>query len=181
MRSKFTPIAFIFLLFLVVSCGNSDSNKARNSSGSGKDTVSEELLIDVDADSIQDVILSYKGDKAVLVNVWATWCIPCIEEFPEIVEIQEEYKDELQVVFVSADFPEDRQRAVKFLKEHNVDWTTYFKDAKDEPFINALSKEWSGALPFTKIISTNGEEVAHWENKASFDKFNTHVKQAIKL
>lgn len=144
------------------------------------DGVPQELLVNVDAKEIGEVIASHEGEKAVLVNVWATWCVPCIEEFPEIVKIQRRYPQKLQVVFISADFPENRSRAVKFLKEHNVDWTTYFKDAKDEPFINALSPDWSGALPFTKIINRQGEEVTHWENKADFDTFNKYVQQAIK-
>lgn len=139
----------------------------------------EPLLKDVNGEELQQVINSYKGQKAVLVNVWATWCAPCIEEFPEIVKIQRKYKDQLQVVFISADFPESRDRALEFLKKQEVDWTTYFKTDKDQQFIEAISNKWTGALPFTKIISKEGEVTASWENSASFSKFDKHVKQAL--
>lgn len=137
------------------------------------------LLKDVDGKELQQIINSYKGQKVVLVNVWATWCAPCIEEFPEIVKIQRKYEDQLHVVFVSADFPESRDRAMEFLKKQKVDWTTYFKTGKDQQFIEAISKDWTGALPFTKVISKDGKVTASWENSASFSKFDKHVKQAL--
>lgn len=137
------------------------------------------LLKDVDGEELSEVIESYKGEKAVLINVWATWCAPCIEEFPDIVEIQRKYEDQLRVIFISADFPDSRDRALKFLEDHNVDWTTYFKSGKDQQFIEALSDDWSGALPFTKILNKQGEVVASWENSASFSKFDKYVKQAL--
>lgn len=171
---------FLLMSVMIVSCSQTTSKESSpRQEVASQQAEPDTLLKNVDDQEIQEVISSYKGDKAVLVNVWATWCVPCVEEFPEIVDIQRKYPEELQVVFISADFPDDRDRAVQFLKDHDVDWTTYYKDAKDEPFINALSPDWSGALPFTKIINKEGEEVAHWENKATFDTFNKHVQQAI--
>ncbi|MDX1586655.1 MAG: TlpA disulfide reductase family protein [Balneolaceae bacterium] len=140
---------------------------------------SEPLLKDVNAEELERIIDSFAGEKAVLINVWATWCAPCIEEFPEIVRIQRKYKDRLRVVFISADFPDSRNRARQFLKEQGVDWTTYFKTGSDQEFIETLSKEWTGALPFTKILDRQGEAVASWENSATFSKFERHVKQAL--
>lgn len=139
----------------------------------------EELLVDASGEEIQQIVESFEGDRAVLLNVWATWCAPCVEEFPEIVKIQRKYEDELQVIFVSADFPDSRDRALKFLKEQGVDWTTYFKTGKDMPFIEALSDEWSGALPFTKIVNKNGEVTASWQSSATFSKFESEVQKAI--
>ena len=176
MKRLFFFMLLVVVVFSVMNCSNSPDEPEVKTANEKKTP----LLEDVDGEALQQIINSYKGKKAVLVNVWATWCVPCVEEFPEIVKIQRKYPKELRVIFVSADFPEDRSRAKKFLKDHNVDWTTYFKTAKDEAFINSLSKDWTGALPFSKIIDRKGNEVAHWENKASFDTFNKHVKQAIK-
>ncbi|WP_176466166.1 TlpA family protein disulfide reductase [Aliifodinibius salipaludis] len=145
----------------------------------GQGLQDEELLKDVSANDIQEVISSYKGDKAVLINVWATWCAPCIEEFPHIVELQQKYEDDLHVVFVSADFPKQREKALEFLRAQNVDWPTYFKTGKDQPFIEALSDDWSGALPFTKILNNDGAVVASWEQGAGYEKFERFTKKAI--
>jgi thiol-disulfide isomerase/thioredoxin len=138
-----------------------------------------ELLKNASGQDLQKVIRSYQGDKAVLINVWATWCAPCIEEFPYIVDLQQKYEDQLQVVFVSADFPSQREKALDFLQEQDVDWTTYFKTGKDQPFIEALSDNWSGALPFTKILDAEGKLVASWEQGAEYDKFERYIKKAI--
>lgn len=137
------------------------------------------LLEDATGEELNTIIESYEGKKAVLVNVWATWCVPCVEEFPEIVELQHKYEELLQVVFISADFPDSRDRALEFLKKQEVNWTTYFKRGSDQEFIEAISGDWSGALPFTKIIKKNGEVVDSWEGKASYSKFEQHIKQAI--
>lgn len=137
------------------------------------------LLKEVDAEKLREVIESYKGKKAVLVNLWATWCGPCVEEFPDIVKLQNIYEDRLQVIFVSADF--EKEPAIRFLREQGVDWTTYFKTGKDQVFINSLSKKWTGAMPFTKIIDKQGNVVNSWESKAEFDRFEYNIKKAIKL
>lgn len=140
---------------------------------------SDSLLKDVTGSELQEIIESYQGEKAVLVNIWATWCAPCIEEFPEIVKLQRNYPDQLKVIFVSGDFPQSRDKALAFLKDQNVDWTTYFKTGKDQQFIEAISQEWTGALPFTKIIGMNGEVIDSWEQSASYEKFERHVNTAI--
>lgn len=147
-----------------------------NEAGSAKP---DPLLKDVSATELKKIIESYEGERALLINVWATWCAPCIEEFPEIVKIQRKYEDRLRVIFISADFPDSRERALQFLEEQNVDWTTYFKTGDDQQFIETISDEWTGALPFTKILDEEGKVVASWENSASFSKFDNHVKQAL--
>lgn len=138
------------------------------------------LLVNIKPNSLDSLISSYQGEKAVLVNIWATWCGPCVEEFPEIVKLQNNYPEDLQVVFISTDFTKDRERVITFLKEHHVDWTTYFKRGNDQKFIRTIDQDWSGALPFTKIYSRDGSVVASWYNKAPYEKFEKHIKQAIK-
>lgn len=162
----------IILLVLVVFFHISASEGFSQSSG-------QPLLKDADGEQLAKVVDSYRGQKAVLLNVWATWCAPCIEEFPEIVKIKHKYEEELQVIFVSADFPDSRQQALDFLEKQNVDWTTYFKSGNDQDFIAAISENWTGALPYTKIIDSEGRVVSSWENSASFSKFDKHVKKAL--
>lgn len=168
---KFKDFVLTLFVFFITSafCGQIGFAQSTDTS----------LLKDIGGEELNQIVKSYEGDKAVLLNVWATWCAPCIEEFPEIVKIQRKYDEELQVIFISADFPDSRQRALEFLQKQQVDWTTYFKTGKDQDFIEAISEEWTGALPFTKIIDKEGRVVASWENSASFSKFDKHVKQAL--
>jgi len=169
--TNFTALSLACILLLVACSSHNEPEQSRKES--------QPLLKDLKAEQIDSLITSYKGEKALLVNVWATWCGPCVEEFPHIVELQKKYADRLHVLFISADFKEDRDRALKFLQNHNVNWTTYFKIGKDQKFINELSGEWSGALPFTKMIAKNGEVVSSWENSADFDTFENEIQRTL--
>lgn len=148
-----------------------------NQYATAQESAEQPKLEEVNGQQLQQVINSYEGEKVVLVNMWATWCGPCVEEFPHILELQQKYEDQLQVIFVSADFDKDTARG--FLKEQGVNWTTYFKTGNDQDFINSLSDKWTGAMPFTKIINKQGELVASWENKADLETFESNVKQAL--
>lgn len=137
------------------------------------------VLIDADATEIMDVVRAEKGKQPVLINFWATWCAPCIEEFPYIMELKEEYEGEFKLIFVSGDFPQQRADAEVFLKEQGVDFTTYFKTGKDNEFIQTISSEWTGALPFTIIFDANGEVSSSWEGKAEKEQFESELIKVI--
>ena len=65
--------------------------------------------------------LSDLKGKTVLVSFWATWCEPCREEMPLLVELYKKYKDRgLEIVAVSSDLPEDRSKVVEFAKQYNL-------------------------------------------------------------
>lgn len=143
------------------------------------DQVSSLPVLPVKADDISGLVIEHSGQKAVLMNVWATWCIPCIEEFPYIVRVREEFKDQLDVVFISADFPEASARIDTFLTDNRVYWQTYIKDDRDEPFIDAVWHKWTGALPVTVIYTKEGEFMTAFERPASYDEFRDLAIQAI--
>lgn len=151
----------------------------------GCSSVTDEHLImvkdvkPIQANQISELVESFAGEKAVLVNIWATWCIPCVEEFPHIVDVQNEFRDDLQVIFISADFPEEIERINGFLKDQKVDWQTYIKDDRDEPFIDAVWEKWSGAIPATVIYNKNGSNLTFFERSATYEEFKEWASQAV--
>jgi thiol-disulfide isomerase/thioredoxin len=95
--------------------------------------------------------------NAVLVNVWATWCLPCRKEFPDLVRLGKDYADRgLKVVFVSGDFDGQQTQVIEFLAAHGVMGETYLKAGKDGEFIDAFDRNWSGALPATFLYDGTG-------------------------
>ena len=138
-------------------------------------------LISIDAEELSAVVSEKRSDdgKALLINVWATWCGPCVEEFPIIMGLAEKHEEDLDVMFISGDFPKDTARVKTFLEKQGVDWDTYLKAGSEFTFIEALHSEWSGALPFTVIYNKQGEEVANWENKADSVIFDSYINKAI--
>ena len=138
-------------------------------------------LIPTTAENINRHIASFKGEKAVLLNIWALWCAPCIEEFPMIVNLQKKTND-LEVIFVNVDFEDQFQDVINFLKNHNVGTVSYIKSQKDEIFINGIHDDWSGSLPLTLIYAKkSGKIVDYWEGIMEEKKFKKAISSALVL
>lgn len=120
------------------------------------------------------------GAKVVLVNVWATWCGPCREEFPGLMRVARQYRGRgLKVILVSAD-PDTEMAAVKhFLAAQGVDFPCYIKAEKDQAFIDALDRRWTGALPATFIYDGTGKLLDFWEGSVTFSVFKQKVVEAL--
>lgn len=116
------------------------------------------------------------GARVVLLNVWATWCVPCREEFPDLLRIRREYRERgLRLVLVSGDFDEEIPAARKFLKEQGVDFLTYIKQGDDMTFINGIDSLWSGAMPATVLYDASGRKLWFREGKTSYDSLKARI------
>ena len=134
----------------------------------------------ITVDELLREVRSYRGEKAVLVNIWATWCKPCVDEFPMIVNLENSEKD-LKVIFVSADFIDNKKEVKKFLIQQNLKEDLFIKNQKDQKFIDGLHKDWTGALPFTILFGkTTGKVVDYWEGKRSKKEFLAAIRKTIK-
>ena len=116
--------------------------------------------------------------RVVLLNVWATWCRPCLDEIPGLVRLWEEYsRDDLDLILLSADDLSDRDSAVvPFLKGTGVSFPTYIIGGGDQDaVIRALDPEWSGALPAT-ILSARGDGASRTlVGEQTYDQFKTEI------
>jgi thiol-disulfide isomerase/thioredoxin len=116
------------------------------------------------------------GARATLVNVWATWCGPCREEFPALVALAERRREDgLRVLLVSADFDDQAAEARAFLASHGAPGPWLLKSGPDMEFINGLDRRWSGALPATVVYDSHGAPVEFWEGGADSARFEAAV------
>ena len=114
--------------------------------------------------------------KTIVMNVWATWCGPCREEFPDLMQLREAYAGRgLELVLVSADFDDRHEAALAFLDEQGVDFPTWIKTGDDMEFIDTLNPEWGGTLPATFVYDSDGRLRAFWEGKASYEQMEERV------
>jgi thiol-disulfide isomerase/thioredoxin len=120
------------------------------------------------------------GARATIVNVWATWCVPCREEFPALLSVaRSRAKDGVRLVLISADFPDQGPAIRAFLKAHGVTDTTYLKTGDDMSFINGLNPRWTGSLPATFVYSRGGKLSEFWEGRADSIRFTTALSKAL--
>jgi thiol-disulfide isomerase/thioredoxin len=122
-------------------------------------------------------VIHERGAPVTLVNVWATWCAPCREEMPDLLETARQHPD-VRLVLVSADFDDHLKEAREFLAARGITGTTYWKSGSDQEFIDALDPDWTGSLPATLVCDASGRPVAFWEGKGDRARFEAAIQKA---
>ena len=105
-------------------------------------------------------LLNQKSDSVYVVNFWATWCKPCVEELPYFEAFTAQHKnDKIKVILCSLDFPKKvESQLLPFLKKNKLkSEVVVLLDGKFNNWINKVSKKWDGAIPVTYIYKGNKE------------------------
>lgn len=112
----------------------------------------------IDVAGIED-LLENKSEKLRLINFWATWCVPCVAEFPDLIMINRNYrKRKFEMVTVSLDPPNKDEQVLKFLTKTYASTTNYHYNSDNKyDLIEAVDKEWPGSLPYTIIVKPGGK------------------------
>lgn len=100
-------------------------------------------------DAQRSVTLSKLRGKPVVLNFWASWCPPCIEETPSLVNLQQRMGDKITILGVSID--ENESAYLQFVKDHNIQYLTVRDPKKDSPNLYGTF-----GWPETYIIDPNG-------------------------
>ncbi len=101
------------------------------------------------------------GSKLTVINVWATWCGPCVAELPEFVTMNRMYRGRrFRLVTISLDDVQKQDDALKVLKENHVAAANFiFNSSNRDAFAEALDREWPGPVPYTVILAPDGKVV----------------------
>jgi thiol-disulfide isomerase/thioredoxin len=101
------------------------------------------------------------SDKVRVINVWATWCGPCVAEFPELVTIHRMYRGrKFELVTISADDPANASDALAFLRKNQASTRNcIFQGENNYRLVEAVDKDWPGALPYTMVIEPGGKVI----------------------
>lgn len=94
-----------------------------------------------------------------VINVWATWCVPCRVEFPDLVTIKRMYSTrEFELITINVDSPKESEKVLEFLKENESSGASYQFASEDVyPLVDALDPKWEGQLPYTLVVAPGGE------------------------
>ncbi|MBI1924307.1 TlpA family protein disulfide reductase [Candidatus Poribacteria bacterium] len=186
-------ILFLFLCIMIgyIACAGTEMNppqaaadKALVSSTDVMQLITEAQagqIVPIDESQVKPLIESFKG-KVVLVNLWATWCLGCAEEFPDLVKLYQQYHPQgLEILALSFDKVDSRQSRIEpFLKANQVHFPTFVKQTpNDKAFIAAIDKKWPGVLPSTFIYDQSGQLVTTFNEKQNLESFVNAIKSLI--
>jgi thiol-disulfide isomerase/thioredoxin len=119
--------------------------------------------------SAEDLLATIRtsGNKATLVNAWASWCGPCREELPMLAGLARNLKPQsIGVVLVSVDEPEDQTKAIAFLKSFEIQVPAYLAARPLGPFKEGLNPNWPGMLPASFFFDEQARLRHFWGGEA---------------
>jgi thiol-disulfide isomerase/thioredoxin len=114
----------------------------------------------IDENSLKELVKN-NSDKLRLINVWATWCGPCVTEFPSFITVNRMYRNrDFEFISISADDPDKKDKALQFLKKQQASGKNYLFSTDDKyKLIEAIDSAWKGELPYTILIEPGGKIV----------------------
>lgn len=112
----------------------------------------------------EKVSLKELKGKVVFVNLWATWCGPCVEEMPTINKLKNEFSENSNIVFVLLDVEGNIAKSKKFMKGKNYDLPVFIAGKK------IPSEYFQGAIPTTLIFNKSGELEANIKGGTDFGR-----------
>lgn len=122
-------------------------------------------------------LFQQKDDRTYVINFWATWCKPCVEEMPYFEQLAREAAEDTEVITISLDFKKDISTKLKSFVENHPELPPVIALADDKynNWIDQVDPEWGGAIPVT-VIYRNDERVFHAEKFDSYAELKSTVE-----
>ena len=127
---------------------------------------------------IDDLLLRIKHpDTTYVVNFWATWCKPCIQELPAFDSLDVLSKGSAtKIILVSLDFKEDAKKTSDFLTRRSINAECVLLDeVNGNDFINKIDPKWSGAIPATLLKKSSTQ--IFLEKKLNLAELKKSIKE----
>ena len=101
-----------------------------------------------------------KNDTLYVVNLWATWCKPCVEELPYFQKAAQTFSQQpVKIILASQDMKSKTAQVTEFLKKNNYTSETFVLSAGNpNVWINKIEPKWSGTIPVT-LLYRNGKKI----------------------
>lgn len=105
-----------------------------------------------------ETVMKNDGVNYRLINVWATWCGPCVLEFPSFVDMHRMYRNrEFEMISISFDDQDRKQNSLNFLLKKQASMKNYIITGNRYKFIEAIDPRWEGVLPYTLFVAPGGK------------------------
>lgn len=115
-------------------------------------------LESIDEAGLRELVKN-NSDSLRVINVWATWCGPCVVEFADFMDMNHMYRRRnFEFISVSADEPDKKNKALAFLQKQRASTMNYIFSTDDKyKLIEAVDPKWQGALPYTLVVEPGGK------------------------
>ena len=126
-------------------------------------------------------IFQYDNDTTYLINFWATWCKPCVEELPYIEQLHDDFPDaKLKIILVSMDFPKQiESHLIPFMQERQLrSDVVVLTDGDVNTWIPMVDESWGGAIPVS-VLYKGQKRTFIGEAFADHEELLTLVKEYI--
>jgi thiol-disulfide isomerase/thioredoxin len=103
---------------------------------------------------LDDAGISKLGSQnnTVILNFWATWCEPCVDEIPIFVRLKQQHS-EFEVIGISMDEPDQITAVEQFVKKHGMNYRVVLREGENfETMVNSIDPAWMGGLPATFVF-----------------------------
>ncbi|MBX3102422.1 MAG: TlpA family protein disulfide reductase [Bacteroidetes bacterium] len=139
-------------------------------------SVEKKLYADIAAE------LHTPSDKIRVINLWATWCRPCVKELPVFEEFRQKYEGRAEVILVSLDFPADQDaRLPAFVQAKGLQSRILaVQDTDPNQWLNLVNADWSGAIPATYIVGKDGRIVYFHNGETTLEALEKVVEPFLK-
>lgn len=139
----------------------------------------DETIPVVGAQDIKSLVQENKG-KVVVVNFWATWCPPCVKEFPDIIKLYKNYQPKgVEVIAVSMNEEDELEDIEEFIQKYKPPFSIYRAASAEEEFYQEFDKKWFGQMPTTVIYDTSGKITHMHMNPITYPELEKYVTAAL--
>ncbi len=118
----------------------------------------------------------------LIVNMWATWCGPCVREIPWFESIVSKYKDsKVRIILISLDFPEDFPKSLTaFVKEKGyTSQVVWLDETNADKFCPVIDSTWGGAIPVSLFVNNTKKYRQFFNHQLPEARFELELKKLI--
>lgn len=134
----------------------------------------------IDAGALRQLLDAERG-KVVVLNLWATWCVPCLREIPDLLRLEKELGPRgVVLIGVSMDEPDDGARVAAFHAKYFPAFRTWLRSERElDAIASVVDPAWNEVLPTTYVLAPDGRVARRVQGARTQEEFRALLEAAL--